>query len=273
VLRMDQLTDAARHHRIGAVFVVAPVAGKVWLPLYTALRKGSGAPRTFEVDEAAALAREHPVLSTIDLPNGAFVGSIPAPSDDITTLSVSHRLVARSRMPDWLAGEITREVLTGKPKLVAMDDDLSGIEAPDTDDKAQALPIHPGAAAYLSGNLPSLSDQAQSVAYWLGLVASAIASLSATGLALHHRYRPPRPPTRVMRLLEIWLAVRTADAAELAGLEAETDAIVEAVVREEAHGRTETIEMRLVALLATHVHEALRRRAGRAVAGGPHPVP
>jgi hypothetical protein len=104
-------------------------------------------------------------------------------------------------------------------------------------------------------------------------VASAIASLSATGLALHHRYRPPRPPTRVMRLLEIWLAVRTADAAELAGLEAETDAIVEAVVREEAHGRTETIEMRLVALLATHVHEALRRRAGRAVAGGPHPVP
>jgi TRAP-type uncharacterized transport system substrate-binding protein len=273
VLRMDQLTDAARHHRIGAVFVVAPVAGKVWLPLYTALRKGSGAPRTFEVDEAAALAREHPVLSTIDLPKGAFVGSIPAPSDGITTLSVSHRLVARSRMPDWLAGEITREVLTGKPKLVAMDDDLSGIEAPDTDDKAQALPIHPGAAAYLSGNLPSLSDQAQSVAYWLGLVASAIASLSATGMALHHRYRPPRPPTRVMRLLEIWLAVRTADAADLAGLEAETDAIVEAVVREEAHGRTETIEMRLVALLATHVHEAVRRRAGRAVAGGPHPVP
>lgn len=273
VLRVDQLTDAARHHRIGAVFVVAPVAGKVWLPLYTALRMGSGVPRTFEVDEAAAIAREHPILSTIDLPKGAFVGSIPAPSDDITTLSVSHRLVARSRMPDWLAGEITREVLTGKPKLVAMDDDLSGIEAPDTDDKVQALPIHPGAAAYLSGNLPSLSDQVQSLAYWLGLVLSAIASLSATGLALQYRYRARRPPTRVMRLLEIWLAVRTADSAHLPGLEAETDALVEAVVREEAHGRTESVEMRLVALLATHVHAALRRRAGRTVPGGHHPGP
>ncbi len=83
------------------------------------------------------------------------------------------------------------------------------------------------------------------------------------GLVAH--LRAPGRPVR--------LAVRTADAAELAGREAETDAIVEAVVREEAHGRTETIEMRLVALLATHVHEALRRRAGRAVAGGPHPVP
>jgi TRAP-type uncharacterized transport system substrate-binding protein len=272
VLAVDQLTDAARHHRIGAVFVVAPVGSKVWLPLYTALRKGSGAPRTFEVDEAAAIVREHPILSTIDVPKGAFVGSIPAPNDDITTLSVSHRLVARSRMPDWLAGEITREVLTGKPKLVAMDDDLGGIEAPDTDDKVQALPIHPGAAAYLSGSLPSLSDQAQSMAYWLGLVLSAIASLSATGLALHHRYRPRRPPTRVLRLLEIWLTARTADAEELAPLETEADAIVEAVIREEAHKRTESVEMRLVALLATHVHEAIRRRAGHASTGGNRPV-
>lgn len=272
VLTVDQLTEAARHHRIGAVFVVAPVAGTVWLPLYTALRKGSGVPRTFEVDEAAAIARDHPILDTIDLPKGAFVGSIPAPGDDMTTLSVSHRLVARSGMPDWLAGEITREVLTGKPKLVALDDDLDGIEAPDTDDKVQALPIHPGAAAYLSGNLPSLSDQAQSVAYWLGLVASAIASLSATGMALHYRYRSQRPPMRVMRLLEIWSAARTADPAALDRLRAETDALVEAVVREEAHRRTESVEMRLVALLTNHVHEVIRRRAGRGTAGGNPPL-
>jgi TRAP-type uncharacterized transport system substrate-binding protein len=273
VLTVDQLTDAARHHRIGAVFVVAPVAGKLWLPLYTALRKGSGAPRTLEVDEAAAIAREHPILSTIDLPKGAFVGSVPAPSDDITTLSVSHRLVARSGMPDWLAGEITREVLTGKPKLVALDDDLAGLEAPDTDDKVQALPIHPGAAAYLSGNLPSMSDQAQSLAYWLGLMASAIASLTATGLALHHRYRARQPPARVTRLLEIWLAVRAAEPAALDRLGAEADRIVEAVVREGTRRRTEGAEMWLVALLATHVHAAIRHRAGHPSVAGDGPGP
>ncbi|MGW8788797.1 hypothetical protein [Heyndrickxia sporothermodurans] len=42
VLPIDQLTEAAQHKRIGAVFVVAPPAGKVWRPLYTARRKGGG---------------------------------------------------------------------------------------------------------------------------------------------------------------------------------------------------------------------------------------
>ncbi|MDP4021891.1 TAXI family TRAP transporter solute-binding subunit [Methylobacterium sp. NEAU 140] len=265
LLTVDQLTEAARHRRVDAVFVVAPPASKLWLSLYTALRKGAGQPKTFEVDEAAAIAREHPVLDTIDVPKGTFAGSVPAPSDDITTLSVSHRLIAQSEMPDWLAGEITREVLTGKPRLVALDDDLAGIEAPDTDDKVQALPIHPGAAAYLTGNMPSLSDQAQNAAYWVGLMVSAAASLSAAAAALYQRYRPQEPPGRVMRLLEIWLSVRGADAAALDTLESETDALVAETIRTHAHAheRTESPELRLVTLLVVHVREAIQRRRGQ----------
>ncbi|QEE41763.1 TRAP transporter substrate-binding protein [Methylobacterium sp. WL2] len=260
ILSLDQLAEAARTRQIGSMFVVAPVGSALWLPLFTALRKGSGAVKLFEVDEAAAIAKEHPVLDTIDVPKGAFLGSLPAPGDDITTLSVSHRLVARGAMPDWLAGEITREVLTGKPRLVALDDDLAGIEAPDTDDKVQALPIHPGAASYLTGNQPSLADQAQNGAYWLGLMISAAASLSAAGIGLYRRFRPRRPPTRVMRLLEIWLSVSGAEPADLERLEREADALAAEAIRSEAHGRTESVEMRLVALLVTHVREAVQRR-------------
>ncbi|WP_182179105.1 TAXI family TRAP transporter solute-binding subunit [Methylobacterium radiotolerans] len=260
ILTIDQLTEAARGRQIGSVFVVAPVGSALWLPLFTALRKGSGAVKLFEVDEAAAIAKEHPVLDTIDVPKGAFLGSLPEPGDDITTLSVSHRLVARGAMPDWLAGEITREVLTGKPRLVALDDDLVGIEAPDTDDKVQALPIHPGATAYLTGNQPSLSDQAQNAAYWVGLMISAAASLGAAGIGLYRRFRPRQPPTRVMRLLEIWLSVSSADPVELDQLEREADALAAETIRIEAHRRTESIEIRLVALLVTHVREAVQRR-------------
>lgn len=260
ILTIDQLTEAARGRQIGSVFVVAPVGSALWLPLFTALRKGSGAVKLFEVDEAAAIAKEHPVLDTIDVPKGAFLGSLPEPGDDITTLSVSHRLVARGAMPDWLAGEITREVLTGKPRLVALDDDLAGIEAPDTDDKVQALPIHPGATAYLTGNQPSLSDQAQNAAYWVGLMISAAASLGAAGIGLYRRFQPRQPPTRVMRLLEIWLSVSSADPVELDQLEREADALAAETIRIEAHRRTESIEIRLVALLVTHVREAVQRR-------------
>ncbi|MGE8130580.1 TAXI family TRAP transporter solute-binding subunit [Methylobacterium sp. NPDC080182] len=260
ILTIDQLTEAARSRQIGSVFVVAPVGSALWLPLFTALRKGSGTAKLFEVDEAAAIAKEHPVLDTIDVPKGAFLGSLPAPGDDITTLSVSHRLVARGAMPDWLAGEITREVLTGKPRLVALDDDLAGIEAPDTDDKVQALPIHPGATAYLTGNQPSLSDQAQNAAYWVGLMISALASFGAAGIGLYRRFRPLQPPTRVMRLLEIWLSVSSADPVELDHLEREADALAAETIRMEAHRRTESVEIRLVALLVAHVREAVQRR-------------
>jgi TRAP-type uncharacterized transport system substrate-binding protein len=103
------------------------------------------------VDEAAAIAKHYPLLETLDIPKGTFDGSLPAPDDDITTLSVSYRLLARAAMPDWVAAEITQHVLTQKPKLAALDESLAGIEAPDTDDKSSALPIHSGTEAYLRG--------------------------------------------------------------------------------------------------------------------------
>ncbi|GJD53773.1 hypothetical protein OPKNFCMD_6551 [Methylobacterium crusticola] len=260
-LALDRVPEAVRRREVDALFVVAPAASGLWLSLYAALRKaGADRPRTFEVDEAAAIAREDPVLETIDVPKGTFQGSLPAPGDDITTLSVSYRLAARAAMPDWLAGEVTREILTNKARLAALDPGLAGIEAPDPDDKAQALPIHTGTAAYLSGNLPSLSDQMQDAVYWLGLVASGAASLGAAGAALYRRVRPRQPPTRVMRLLEIWLAVPAADPADLDALESEADALAATTIRAGAHGRVESTEMRLVTLLVSHVREAVRRR-------------
>ncbi|KAB1072471.1 TAXI family TRAP transporter solute-binding subunit [Methylobacterium planeticum] len=260
VFTLEQLPEAVRRREVDVLFVVAPAASGAWLSLYAALRKGGeDRPRTFEIDEAAAIAKEQPVLETLDVPKGTFQGSLPSPGDDITTLSVSYRLAATAAMPDWLAGEITREVLTDKSRLAALDRDLAGIEAPDPDDKTQALPIHTGTAAYLSGNLPSLSDQMQNAVYWLGLVASGMASMGAAGAALYQRLRPRQPPTRVMRLLEIWLAVPDAEPRALDDLVAEADAIAAAAIRAEALGRAESTEMRLVTLLVSHVREAVRR--------------
>ena len=163
-------------------------------------------------------------------------------------------------MPDAMAAEVTRVVLTGKPKLMALDPSLDGIEAPDTDDKTPALPIHSGAAGYLSGTQPSLSNQAQDAIYWFGLVASLFASTGAAGLALYHRLRPRPPPSRVMRLLEIWLAVRSADAQTLEALELEADALLHASVRAGAEGEAEENETRLLSLVLPHVREVFRQR-------------
>ncbi len=145
---------------MAAVFALAPPNSKRIPLLLAAIRRsGHGSPQIIAVDEAAAIAKRYPLLETLDIPKGTFDGSLPAPDDDITTLSVSYRLLARAAMPDWVAAEITRHVLTQKPKLAALDESLAGIEAPDTDDRSSALPIHSGTEAYLTGNLTSFSDQ------------------------------------------------------------------------------------------------------------------
>ena len=258
---LAQLEEALRKREIDVIFIVAPVRSRSWFALYGALRKhAGGAPKTFEIDETAAIAQQNPVLETIDVPKGTFQGSLPSPADDIPTLSVSYRLVASSTMPDWLAGEITKEILTNKQRLATADADLVGIQAPDPDDKKDGLPIHSGTAAYLSGNLPSTSDQAQNVLYWIGLVASAAASLFAASAAIYSRVRPRRPPARVMRLLEIWLAIRDASHDELEAYAREADALVADAVRDEANGHSKGAELRLIPLVASHVRDAIQRR-------------
>src|SRR5215204_7329252 len=130
-------------------------------------------------------------------------------------------------------------------------------------DKSSALPIHSGTEAYLTGNLTSFSDQLQNALYWIGIAASAAVSLGALSAAAYRRVRPRQPPSRVMRLLEIWLAVRTANRGDLDGLEAETDEILDASVRADARGQAAESEVRLVSLLISHVREAIQRgRAG-----------
>ena len=261
VLSPDRVAEALRHRQIAAVFVLEPPNAKSWPALLAAVRRsGRGSPTIIDVDEAAAIAKQHPALETLDVPKGAFDGSLPAPDDDITTLSVSYRLMARDTMQDWVAAEITRVVLADKPKLILLDERLAGIEAPDPDDKTAALPIHSGTAAYLSGNLPSLSDQLQNAFYWLGLMASAVVSLVAASAALYHRIRPRRPPSRAMRLLEIWLAARSSDRPGLDSLESEADALLEASIRADAHGQADADEVRLISLLIPHVREAVQRR-------------
>ncbi|MGT2479089.1 hypothetical protein ACU4GR_09715 (plasmid) [Methylobacterium oryzae CBMB20] len=63
-----------------------------------------------------------------------------------------------------------------------------------------------------------------------------------------------------MRLLELWLSVSSADPVELEQLEREVDALAAETIRAEAHRRTESVEIRLVALLVTHIREAAQRR-------------
>jgi hypothetical protein len=54
------------------------------------------------------IARRNPTLEKLEIARGALQGSPAVPDETITTLAVTRRLVARSSIFDWPAGEIAR---------------------------------------------------------------------------------------------------------------------------------------------------------------------
>jgi uncharacterized protein len=68
------------------------------------------------------------------------------------------RLVARASLPDRVAGEITRVMLSTKAKLASTLPVVGEMEAPATE-KTSVLPAHPGTLAYLNGEQVALLDE------------------------------------------------------------------------------------------------------------------
>jgi hypothetical protein len=110
------------------------------------------------------MAKRSPVLEEADIAPGAFGATPPRPAESVTTLAVMLRLVVRSPMPNYVAGEIARLLFTTKARIVSTLPQVAQIDAPDTD-KGAALPVHPGAAAYFDGEQTSLLECYESYIY------------------------------------------------------------------------------------------------------------
>lgn len=278
VLQPDAVADAIRTKKVHALFVVGAVNGQAFSRALAAARAGGGGPaRLLAIDEADAIVGKTPVLESVDLPKGVIQGEPALPDDDTSTVGVSTRLFATSRMLNPVAAEFTRILLTDKPKVAALMPKTAQIEAPDTDKVNSSLPVHPGTALYLSGNQPTLSDQAQNLFYWFGIVGSLFASLAAATTAIMRRLRPRRDKI-TYQLLELWVAAREAEGPALRQVERDTDEIVQKAVRMTAEEKSDELPPGFQ-LLVDQIRRTVDRRlglatggAGGGVAGNPVPV-
>lgn len=234
-LLVPDVADAIRTKKVGAIFVVGTVAGPLMTKTMTAVRTGGGGPpRVLEVDLAEAIVKRNPRLETVDLPEGVLLGSPPIPDDDATTLGVSTRLFASSRMPDAVAAELTRILLADKTKVASLLPRTAVIEAPDTDELNASLPIHPGAAGYVTGSQTSLSEQFQDYLYLIAIVGSLLASSAAALVAVLRRLLPSKPET-TMQIVDLWVTLRETDnEADLQRVEFEVDRLVQEAARRNA---------------------------------------
>ena len=145
--------------RVMAALVFGPIGAGSISDAFALVRKSfKEKPSYLDIEEAEAIAARWPAYEAVEIKQGTFGGAPPEPAEAINTFAVSVRLVARASLPDRVAGEITRLLLSTKAKLASTLPVVGEMEAPATE-KTSVLPAHPGTLAYLNGEQVALLDE------------------------------------------------------------------------------------------------------------------
>ena len=226
-LTRDKVLDALAQNTVSAVMTVGALnTQSVRDVVIAASLASAGEPVFVPVTEAKAMAQRSPVFEAMEIVRGSFGGSPPKPAESIDTLGVSVRLMAASTMRDAVAGDLTKLLFSNRPAIAHAAPLANQIEAPSTD-RGAAIPVHPGAAAYLDDEEQTFFDKYSDMIYIGAMILSVLGSAAA---ALASRVKVNRSGETDMlarRLLDVLQAARTADTlVTLDDLERQTDDIL-----------------------------------------------
>ena len=178
-LNRDQVYESLSSGRVAAVMTVAALNTQAMRDVVSATALASnGDPVFIPITEAKAMAQRAPVFEAMEIVRGSFGGAPPKPAESFETLGVSVRLMATSAMRDSLAGEITKLLFSNRPSIAHAAPLANQIEAPSTD-RGAAIPVHPGAAAYLDDEEQTFFDKYSDGIYIGAMILSVLGSAAA----------------------------------------------------------------------------------------------
>jgi TRAP transporter TAXI family solute receptor len=260
-LEMAQISAAISAGMIDAVFVIgvatsSPVAEVVSI----VAGAGKGEPNLLSIQQSYAIAQSSPAITAAKIMAGAFGGATPRPAKSVESVAVTTLLMADSKLKDTVVSTLTRSFFALKPKIAASIPDALRMEAPSTS-KDAALPVHPGAAAFLDGEDLSLMMRYGDFIYLGAMVLSMIGSAIAALLSRANTSGRRRMDGILARLMAMLAEIRMADNPAMLKLaELEADAIVSrALTGKEARG-LEADMVSALGLAVGQVREAIRDR-------------
>jgi TRAP-type uncharacterized transport system substrate-binding protein len=233
------VASAVRENKVNAILAVGPVSSMITADAIAAATRNKEAPTFLSIGTAEAIVQRHPIYEATEIKAGAFGGSPPRPEEDIDTISFSHYIVARKGLSEHTVGEFTRLLFSIRQSLVA--EMTSGkseattavkLEAPSTD-KDATVAVHPGAAAFFTGDQKTFFDRYSDLLYW-GLMVFSFSGSAIAGIVgftkVDDRVRRLKA---LERLLELTKMARSADTTEtLDHLQTETDQILGEMIQE-----------------------------------------
>ncbi|MBV8923185.1 TAXI family TRAP transporter solute-binding subunit [Bradyrhizobium sp.] len=221
-----EAADAIRNQRADAYLAAGPVNSKITAESIAASVKDGGAPTFLAIDSAEAIAQNHPVYESTEIPAGTFGGAPARPDDDVKTISFNHHVVARKGISDTTIAAFTHQLFAARQQLLAEFPLTAKIETPDTD-KDAAIPVHPGAAAFVDGEEKTFLDRYSDYIWWGLMALSATGSIGAWFAGYLKKDERSNNSSLRERLLDMIAAARKSETTEeLDTMQAEADNIL-----------------------------------------------
>src|ERR1700722_18771714 len=232
----SEAADAIRNQKADAYLAAGPVNSKITADAINASTRDGGAPTFLAIDSAEAIAQNHPMYEASEIPAGAFGGSPDKPDDEVKTISFSHHIVARKGRSEDPASPFTRQLFAIRQQVMTEFPLAAKIETPDTD-KDAAIPVHPGAAAFVDGEEKTFLDRYSDIIWWSLMALSAMGSIGAWFAGYLKKDERGNTSTLRERLLDMIATARRSDSSdELDGLQAEADDILRDTLHAFEHG-------------------------------------
>jgi TRAP-type uncharacterized transport system substrate-binding protein len=227
-LTAAEVPRAVKEKRIDALLAVGvPGSDGLAQAVNAVAEAGAGQPVFLPIAEAKAIAQRSPAFEGVEVLRGAFGGAQPRPGMDLETLGVTTRLIARNSLGNEAAGTLTRLMLAARPSIAAAVPIANRIEAPPAD-KSAALPVHPGALAFLDDEERSFFDQYADLFYIGAMCLSVLGTAMAAAMAKLKKQSAPDTDRILSRLIELIKDVRSASHMEaLEFCEKEADELLE----------------------------------------------
>jgi hypothetical protein len=218
--------EAVRGQKADAYLAAGPLNSKITADAIAASTHDGGAPTFLAIDSAEAIAQNHPVYEASEIPAGSFGGSPDRPDDEVKTISFSHHIVARKDLSDVTVAAFTRQLFAIRQAVMSEFPLAAKIETPDTD-KDAAIPVHPGAAAFVDGEEKTFLDRYSDYIWWGLMGLSAMGSAGAWFAGYLKKDERHNNSSLRDRLLEMLAAARRSDSTEeLDHMQAEADDIL-----------------------------------------------
>jgi TRAP transporter TAXI family solute receptor len=255
-----EAVDAIRSQKADAYLAAGPINSKITAEAITASSHDGGTPTFLAIDLAEAIAQNHPVYEASEIPAGAFGGSPDRPDDEIRTISFSHHIVARKDISDTTVAAFTRQLFAIRQSVMSEFPLAAKIETPDTD-KDAAIPVHPGAAAFVDGEEKTFLDRYSDYIWWGLMLLSATGSAGAWFAGYLKKDERGTHSSLRERLLDMIAIARHSDSTEeLDQMQAEADNILRDTLHSFEHGAVEAAALTAFNIALEQFHNAVADR-------------